>query len=320
MNQNGSVSPEAREALSAGPKPIIDNLRLAIVGQDTSLRLVVSALLACGHILLEDVPGVGKTLLAKTLAQSVDGLFKRVQFSPDLMPSDVTGVNIYQQAEGAFRFVPGPIFTNILLADEINRASPRTQSCLLEAMEEGAVTVDGEGHLLPKPFLVIATQNPVEFHGTFPLPEAQLDRFSISLTLGYPAPEEEARLLQGQWARLDAAPVQPVVTLQKLIEWQEEVRQIKVDPSLQAYIIRILNASRSHPRVALGISPRGGLIWQRLAQAHAFLSGRSYVVPEDLKVMAPACLNHRLILTGKSGRSNRAAVLADLLEGVAVPV
>ncbi|MBM3270246.1 MAG: AAA family ATPase, partial [Candidatus Sericytochromatia bacterium] len=214
--------------MTTSPQAIVDNIKLAIVGNERPLRLVVSSLLAGGHILLEDVPGVGKTLMAKTLAQSIQGTFKRVQFSPDLMPSDVTGVNVYQQSESQFRFVPGPIFTNVLLADEINRASPRTQSALLEAMEEGYVTVDGEGRALPQPFLVIATQNPVEFHGTFPLPEAQLDRFAVSITLGYPEPEEEARLLSGHWARLDAPPVRPIIDLEKLASWQEAVRGIKV--------------------------------------------------------------------------------------------
>ncbi len=310
----------AGDLLATSPQAIVDNIRLAIVGNERPLRLVVSSLLAGGHILLEDVPGVGKTLMAKTLAQSIQGAFKRVQFSPDLMPSDVTGVNVYQQNESQFRFVPGPIFTNVLLADEINRASPRTQSALLEAMEEGYVTVDGEGRPLPHPFLVIATQNPVEFHGTFPLPEAQLDRFAVSITLGYPSPEEEARLLSGHWARLDAPPVRPVIDLENLKVWQEAVRNIAVDPALQDYVIRVLSASRGHPRVALGISPRGGLIWQRLAQAHAFLAGRTFVVPEDFKETAPSCLNHRLVLNGKSTRALRAELLRDLLDSVAVPV
>jgi MoxR-like ATPase len=304
----------------ATPQAIVDNIRLAIVGNEQPWRLIVSSLLAGGHILLEDVPGVGKTLMAKTLAQSIHGTFKRVQFSPDLMPSDVTGINMYQQSEGHFRFVPGPIFTNVLLADEINRASPRTQSSLLEAMEEGYVTVDGEGHSVPRPFLVIATQNPIEFHGTFPLPEAQLDRFAVSITLGYPDPEQEARLLSGHWARLDMPPVLPVIDLAKLSSWQEAVRVVTVDPALQNYVIRVLSASRSHPRITLGISPRGGLNWQRLAQAHAYLAGRPYVVPEDFKETAPSCLNHRLVLTGKSTRALRAELLRDLLDSVSVPV
>lgn len=323
LNGNGPTSgPGSADSPSRAnsPQAIVQNIRAAIVGNDAPLRLVVSSLLAGGHVLLEDVPGVGKTLMAKTLAQSINGTFKRVQFSPDLMPSDVTGVNVYQQNEGNFRFVPGPIFTNVLLADEINRASPRTQSALLEAMEEGYVTVDGEGRSLPRPFLVIATQNPVEFHGTFPLPEAQLDRFAVSLTLGYPEPQEEARLLAGHWARQDAPPVRHVVDLERLVGWQEEVRNLAVDPELQHYIVRVLSASRNHPRVSLGVSPRGGLIWQRLAQAHAFLAGRTYVVPEDLKETAPACLNHRLMLTGKNSRALRAELLRDLLDSVATPV
>lgn len=309
-----------RDTLEGTPSAIVANMREAIVGKDYLLELVVSALLAGGHILLDDVPGVGKTLMAKTLAQSVSGGFKRVQFSPDLMPSDVTGVNLYLQQEGRFKFVPGPIFANVLLADEINRASPRTQSCLLEAMEEGAVTVDGESYPLPRPFLVVATQNPVEFQGTFPLPEAQIDRFAVSLSLGYPDPEEEAQLLAGRWARLDGIPVNPVVALEQLGAWQEQVRSVRVAPDLQGYIVQVLSATRSHPRIALGVSPRGGLIWQRLAQAHAFLSGRDFVAPDDLKAMAMPCLNHRLVLAGKSTRALRGQVLSDLLESISVPV
>ncbi len=308
------------ESLRSTPAAVVANMQEAIVGKEDALRLVVCALLAGGHILLDDVPGVGKTLMAKTLAQSVSGIFKRVQFSPDLMPSDVTGINVYQQGDGQFRFVPGPIFANVLLADEINRASPRTQSCLLEAMEEGYVTVDGVGYPLPRPFLVVATQNPVEFHGTFPLPEAQIDRFAVSLTLGYPQPDQEARLLSGHWARLDGAPVEPVIELSHLAGWQEEVRGVSVAAELQQYIVRVLTATRTHPRIALGVSPRGGLIWQRLAQAWAFLAGRPFVVPDDLKAVAMPCLNHRLVLAGKSTRSLRSQVLLDILESVPVPV
>lgn len=314
------ATPTTNTSQPITPQVIIDNMRQAIVGYEAALRMVVSSLLAGGHVLLEDVPGVGKTLMAKTLAQSIDGVFKRVQFSPDLMPSDVTGVNIYHQGEGKFRFSSGPIFTNVLLADEINRASPRTQSALLEAMEEGIVTVDGESRVLPRPFLVIATQNPVEFHGTFPLPEAQLDRFSLSLTLGYPAPEDEAKLLSGHWARSDTPTLLPVVNLTQLAEWQDGVRKVGVDVSLQNYVIQVLTVSRRHPRIALGISPRGGLIWQRVAQAHAFLAGRRYVIPEDFKLVADDCLNHRLVLTGKSSRKLRAELVTELLESVAIPV
>ncbi|MBU6427430.1 MAG: MoxR family ATPase [Cyanobacteria bacterium REEB65] len=304
----------------AGPQAILANLRRAIVGHDDRMPLIVAALLAGGHILLDDVPGVGKTLLAKTLAQSISGTFKRVQFSPDLLPSDVTGVNIFEQGSGRFRFVPGPLFANVLLADEINRASPRTQSCLLEAMEEGCVTVDGEGYALPRPFWVVATQNPIEFQGTFPLPEAQIDRFAICVQLGYPEPAEEVQLLAGHWARLDTVAVEQVADLAQLAAWQEEIRGIHVDSSLQEYIVRVLTATRADPRMVLGVSPRGGLVWQRLSQAHAFLAGRSYVVPGDLQAVAEACLNHRLVLAGKSSRAMRTDLLADLVASIAVPV
>ncbi|MEB3299319.1 MAG: MoxR family ATPase [Candidatus Sericytochromatia bacterium] len=305
---------------STSPRRILDALRPAVVGHDAALSHVVAALLAGGHILLEDVPGVGKTLIARTLAQVVGGEFKRVQSSPDLMPSDITGTHVFQQGEGSFRFVPGPVFANILLADEINRASPRTQAALLEAMEEGAVTVDGVRHPLPRPFLVVATQNPVEFQGTFPLPEAQLDRFALSLTLGYPEPADEVRLLSGHWARQEELPAAEVVGLETLMAWQEQARSRHVDPTLQEYVVQVLGATRQHPRVLLGVSPRGGLVWQRLAQARAFLEGRDHVVPGDLLATAPLCLNHRLVLAGRSGRAVRQEVLDDILTSVAVPV
>lgn len=305
---------------SASPRRVLEALRPAVVGHDEALSHVVAALLAGGHILLEDVPGVGKTLIARTLAQVVGGAFKRVQSSPDLMPSDITGTHVFQPAEGSFRFVPGPVFANILLADEINRASPRTQAALLEAMEEGAVTVDGVRHALPRPFLVVATQNPVEFQGTFPLPEAQLDRFAVSLTLGYPSPEDEARLLSGVWARQEQPEPSEPVGLEVLLAWQEQVRTLHVDPSLQAFVVKVLGATRQHPRVLLGVSPRGGLVWQRLAQARALLEGRDHVVPGDLLAMAPLCLNHRLVLSGRSGRAMRQEVLDDVLSAVAVPL
>ncbi|MFP5501071.1 MAG: AAA family ATPase, partial [Candidatus Sericytochromatia bacterium] len=221
---------------------LLTSLQAVIIGKEPVLRLVVGALLAGGHALLEDVPGVGKTLLARTLARAVGGDWKRVQFSPDLLPSDITGVNVFQPATGEFRFVPGPVFAHVLLADEINRASPRTQSSLLEAMEEGRVTVDGQTHDLPAPFMVIATQNPVEHHGTFPLPEAQLDRFAIAVSLGYPAPDEEAQLLARAIGPDPGQAEGPVVGPGQLAAWQAEVREVRVDPSLQAYIVAVANA------------------------------------------------------------------------------
>ncbi len=314
------------------PRRVIANMHQAIIGQDRALDLVMSALLAGGHILLDDVPGVGKTLMAKTLAQSIDGIFKRVQFSPDLMPSDITGTNIYtppsETQPGRFRFIQGPVFANVLLADEINRASPRTQSSLLEAMEEGFVTVDGETHHLPRPFLVIATQNPVEFQGTFPLPEAQLDRFAVRLSLGYPEGDEEIELLRrsasggsGVGPGHDGERVHPVITPQELSQWQHEVREVRVDASLQAYIVGFANLTRNHPQVSLGLSPRGSLTWQRLSQAYAYLQGRRYVTPDDLKATAHAVLAHRLLLSGRSsGAQSKHALLDELLGSQPIPV
>ncbi|MNX79571.1 ATPase RavA [compost metagenome] len=302
------------------PRILVENMRQAVVGQDRVLELVVTSLLAGGHVLLEDVPGVGKTLMAKSLAQSIAGVFRRVLFSSDLMPSDVTGTNVFNPQAGAFRFVPGPAFAHVLLADEINRASPRAQASLLEAMEEGKVTVDGESHSLPRPFFVIATQNPVEFHGTFPLPEAQLDRFAVMLSLGYPSPEAERELLAGHWARAEEADLAPVVTPEELMAWRSEVHAVRVDASLRDYMVRVANETRNHPQILLGLSPRGNLLWQRLAQAHAFLDGRAYVTPDDLRVLARAVLGHRLVLAGRPSRQGRLALLDELLAGVPVPV
>lgn len=304
----------------ATPQRIIENLSTAVVGQEATLRLIVTALLAGGHVLLEDVPGVGKTLLAKSLAHSIAGVFRRVQFSPDLMPTDITGSNLYNPQGATFRFSPGPIFANVLLADEINRASPRTQASLLEAMEEGWVTIDGESHPLPRPFLVLATQNPVEFQGTFPLPEAQLDRFAVRLSLGYPSPEAERELLAGQWARAEGPRVTPVVTPEELVAWREAVHDVRVDSSLQDYVVRVANETRNHPQLVLGLSPRGSLTWQRLAQAHAFLAGRTFVTPDDLRVVARPVLAHRLIMSGRASHKAKFALLDEVLASVPVPV
>lgn len=304
----------------ANPQRIIENLSTAVVGQEATLRLIVTALLAGGHVLLEDVPGVGKTLLAKSLAHSIAGVFRRVQFSPDLMPTDITGSNLYNPQGATFRFSPGPIFANVLLADEINRASPRTQASLLEAMEEGWVTIDGESHPLPRPFLVLATQNPVEFQGTFPLPEAQLDRFAVRLSLGYPSPEAERELLAGQWARAEGPRVTPVVTPDELVAWREAVHDVRMDSSLQDYVVRVANETRNHPQLVLGLSPRGSLTWQRLAQAHAFLAGRTYVTPDDLRVVARPVLAHRLIMSGRASHKAKFALLDEVLASVPVPV
>jgi MoxR-like ATPase len=285
------------------------------------VRLVLATLLAGGHVLLEDVPGVGKTLLARTLAEALGGDWKRVQFSPDMLPSDITGVSIFHPGSGDFRFVRGPLFAHVLLADEINRASPRTQASLLEAMEEGRVTIDGHTHPLPIPFLVIATQNPVEHQGTFDLPEAQLDRFAVCVSLGYPGPEEELELLTREIGR-SAHPLSrpPLTDHATLLTWQAEVRSVRVDESLQRYMVDLAGRTRAHSTIVLGVSPRGCLIWQRISQALAWLDGRQFVVPDDVKQAALPVLAHRIVVSGRGGSAARRSALEELLHAVPLPV
>ncbi|MDR9402231.1 MAG: MoxR family ATPase [Halothece sp. Uz-M2-17] len=275
---------------------LTDNIAQIFVGKNTSVRLVIIALLSGGHVLLEDVPGVGKTLLAKSLARSINGKFQRIQCTPDLLPSDVTGTNIWNQRDQVFEFVPGPVFSNIFLADEVNRATPRTQSALLEVMEEQQVTVDGETRPVKKPFFVIATQNPIEYQGTFPLPEAQMDRFALSLSLGYPSADEELQMLQLQGSHLDE--LQPSISPEDVLELQRQVLAVKVATPLQQYILNLVRASREDEDVRLGVSPRGTVALQRTTQALAFLEGRDYAIPDDVKFLAPYVLSHRLIPTG----------------------
>jgi len=280
------------------------NIAQFFVGKDASVRLVIVALLSGGHVLLEDVPGVGKTLLAKTLARSINGKFQRIQCTPDLLPSDVTGTNIWNQRDQVFEFVPGPIFANIFLADEINRATPRTQSALLEVMEEQQVTIDGETRSVEKPFFVIATQNPIEYQGTFPLPEAQMDRFALSMSLGYPTAEEELQMLQRQGG--DVEELQGLLSPQDILELQRQVMAVKVATPLQQYILNLVRASREDEDVRLGVSPRGTVALQRTTQALAFLEGRDYAIPDDVKFLAPYVLSHRLITSG--GRKEKMIV------------
>lgn len=300
-------------------RPLLETLQGVIIGKEPTLRLVVSTLLAGGHVLLEDVPGVGKTLLARTLAQAVGGEWRRVQFSPDLLPSDITGVNIFHPGSSEFRFVKGPIFANVLLADEINRASPRTQSSLLEAMEEARVTVDGHTYHLPAPFMVIATQNPIEHHGTFPLPEAQMDRFAIAVSLGYPTPAEEVSLLSRAVGASPATTVESALQPGDLLAWQDAVRHVRVEASLMDYIVRLVKRTREHGQIAIGVSPRGSLLWLRLAQAMAWLEGRDFVVPDDLRRTAEPVLAHRLLLSHRSGTAARRDVIGDILVEMPVP-
>ncbi|CAD5952608.1 MULTISPECIES: AAA family ATPase [Planktothrix] len=292
------------------------NLSRTIVGKEDAIRLTLVALLAGGHALLEDVPGVGKTLLAKSLARSIAGQFHRIQCTPDLLPTDITGTNIWNPRTGEFEFLPGPIFTNILLTDEINRATPRTQSALLEVMEERQVTVDGVSRLVPKPFFVIATQNPIEYQGTFPLPEAQMDRFLLSLTLGYPTEAEELQMLQGLSHGITVDDLEPCISQDEVLEIQNWCRQIKIETSLQQYILNLVRATRESDEITLGVSPRGAISLHRATQALAFLLGRDYGTPDDVKYLAPHVLSHRLIPAG--GRRAK-TIIEQLLRTIAIP-
>jgi MoxR-like ATPase len=295
---------------------VIANVELVIVGKTASIEMVMVALLCEGHVLLEDVPGSGKTMLARSIAGSLGIQFKRIQCTPDLLPNDVTGVSVFNQRTEEFEFRYGPVFVNILLADEINRATPRTQSALLEAMQEQQVTVDGVTHLLPRPFLVIATQNPIEYEGTFPLPEAQLDRFLVKLSLGYPSPEDERQILINLRREHPILNLQQVVDGAELLKLQRLIWEVHVDSSLQDYIVRLVNETRSHPDLALGVSPRGSLALFKTSQALAAIQGRDHVIPDDIKRMVPVALPHRLIIHPEAELRGRTAkiILADILE------
>jgi MoxR-like ATPase len=350
INMAQLTADEAVQA-RANARKVIAQVEKVLVGKHDSIETVLVALLARGHALLEDIPGVGKTTLAKALARAIGGTFKRIQFTPDLLPGDVTGLTIYHQKNSEFSFVPGPIFANIVLADEINRATPKTQSALLEAMEESQVTVEGTTRSLPQPFFVLATQNPIEYRGTFPLPEAQMDRFLLRVGMGYPTESEEGEMLarhaeaeQYQHAHAHRKGVEHVdngaihtednpqmsllervevaLTLDEAFNLQNARSRVFISPASRDYIVALTHATRNHPQIALGASPRGSILLQRAAQSAALLAGREFVTPDDVKSQARAVLSHRLILRGDTGLGNQGAadsVVRELLDEVPVP-
>ncbi|MFC4620561.1 AAA family ATPase [Camelliibacillus cellulosilyticus] len=310
------------EAMEPSVQRVIDNIEKVIIGKRHTAVLALVALFADGHVLLEDVPGVGKTMLVRALAKSLGTEFKRIQFTPDLLPSDLTGMSVYNQKEMAFEFRPGPLMGNIVLADEINRTSPKTQAALLEGMEEGSVTVDGQTRILPKPFFVMATQNPIEYEGTFPLPEAQLDRFLLKLQMGYPSRLEELEVLNRLESHHPIHDIEPVMSVDEVIDLQEKARTVYVEETVKTYMIDLVTRTRNHHDVYLGVSPRGTLALLKTAQAYAMMHGRQFVVPDDVKYIAPFVLGHRLILKpdAKYSGVKVETVIEETLKGVRVPV
>jgi MoxR-like ATPase len=300
---------------------LISNIEKVIIGKRASVELSVITLLCQGHLLIEDVPGVGKTMLARSVARSIGCSFSRIQFTPDMLPSDVTGVSIYNQVNREFEFRPGPIMAQIVLSDEINRATPKTQAALLEAMEERQVTVDGVTHLLPKPFMVMATQNPIEYEGTFPLPEAQLDRFLLRVTLGYPESADEINVLERQQYQHPIEILENVISEDEVLQAQEEVKSVHVSPEIKQYMVEMTRRTREFPDVYLGASPRGSLTLFRTSQARAAIFGRDFVLPDDVKALAEAALCHRVIL-GPAARLrdlDASEVIREILNSVPVP-
>ena len=319
------MSPETLTATARRAAELENSLRRVIRGKDDVLRLALVSIFAKGHLLIEGVPGVGKTTLGQALARAIDCSFQRVQFTSDMLPSDVLGISIYSAIEQKFEFKRGPIFANVMLADEINRTTPKTQSALLEAMNEGQVTVDANSHPLPQPFLVIATQNPVEHHGTYPLPESQLDRFLMRVRMGYPEGDAEREILRSEAGTAQLEHLRPVLTAADVVEIQEAVKQVQVDDSLITYVLNIVRKTRESENLSLGVSPRGSQMLYRAAQAMAFLDGRDYCVPEDIKPLLVSVFAHRVVVSSlysstlrKSEQSEQ--VLREIVESVPVPV
>lgn len=309
-------------ATTAAASALVENVERVITGKREAVELATASLFAGKHLLVEDVPGVGKTMLARAIARSIDGTFKRIQGTSDLLPADITGSMVFDQSSGSFHFTAGPVFANVVLFDEINRAAPKTQSALLEVMDEGSVSADGGVYEVPRPFFVAATRNPVEHHGTFPLPEGELDRFGLSIIMGYPDVEAEQRVVRSQLIAHPVDELEPVLTTEEVIAHQATVRTVHVDPSVLGYIVEIVRATRERPTALLGASPRGSVALTQVSQAHAALRGRDYVLPDDVKHAAPAVLAHRILLTPEAGGGTEAAreLVSDVLRAVPAPV